>query len=164
MAPAAPVPAPTTVARVVPERYELTLAAGSVLDASDVTEVARIAREQQLTQDEAVSALRDYEKTLIEQSTKLRAELEADPVVGGQNLAQTQREVARALDTFAPASTAEGQALRQFLNKSGLSNSLHLVRLLQKAGKAMGEDVPVPTAMPRGTTTPSMVELFYGKQ
>jgi hypothetical protein len=150
--------------RVVPERYELALAQGSVLDAGDIAEVSRIARDQQLTQDEAVMALRSYESALVEQSTKFRAELEADPTIGGAQLVHTQRDAQRALDTFSPASTPEGAALRQFLNKSGLTNSVHLVRLLAAAGRAMGEDRPIAQAPARGTTTPDLVELFYGKQ
>jgi hypothetical protein len=149
---------------VVPESYTLTLPQNTVLDASDVAEIAALAKAQQLTQAEAEAALTAYEQSLREQSGKFRAELEADTEVGGANLATAQRDAQRALDKFVPATTPEGASLRQFLTKSGLGNSLHLVRLLARAGRAMGEDTPVLTAVDRGAPQRDIVELFYGKQ
>jgi hypothetical protein len=154
----------TAPARVVPESYTLSLPQNTVLDQSDVAEISAMAKQQGLTNDEAQAALGAYEQSLRDQSTKFRSELEADTELGGAHLAQTQRDVLRALDKLVPASTAEGQALRTFLNKSGLGNQAHLVRLLARAGKAMGEDTPVLTSVPRGETQKDIVELFYGKQ
>lgn len=149
---------------MVPEQYALTLQQGTILEASDLADVAAMARQQQLTQEEAQAALVAYEQSLRDQSTKFRGELEADTTLGGSNLPHTQRNVMRALDSLAPATTAEGKALRTFLDKSGLGNSLHIVRLLDKVGRGMGEDRPVLTNAPQGSSPVDMVELFYGKQ
>jgi hypothetical protein len=150
--------------RVVPEQYTLTLQQGTILEASDVADVAAMAKEQQLTQAEAEAALVAYEQSLRDQSTKFRSELEADTTLGGANLAHTQRNVLRALDALAPSTTPEGAGLRKFLDKSGLGNSLHIVRLLDKVGRGMGEDRPILTSAPQGSSPVDMVELFYGKQ
>ena len=147
---------------MVPESYTLSLSQGSVLDDADVADVARMAKAEQLTQEEASAALAAYEQQLLDQGTRFRTELEADSELGGANLATTQRDVKRALDTLVPETTAEGQATRAFLHKSGLGNQVHLLRLLSRAGKAMGEDRPI--AAPATSTKPiDMVELFYGK-
>jgi hypothetical protein len=160
----APTETPAPVARVVPESYTLTLQQNTVLDQSDVAEISAMAKQQGLTNDEAQAALVAYEQSLRDQSARFRTELEADTELGGAHLANTQRDVLRALDKLVPAATAEGQALRSFLNKSGLGNQPHLVRLLARAGKAMGEDTPVLTSVPRGESPKDIVELFYGKQ
>jgi hypothetical protein len=149
---------------VVPDTYELTRRQGSVLDQRDVDEfIAEVARQQQLTADEAQSAFAAYEQSLLDQSAKLQAQLVADAEVGGAHLANTQRDVKRLIDRFVPETTPEGQELRGFLHKSGLGNAVPLVRLLARIGKEMAEDRPVPADMPRGSITPGMVELFYGK-
>jgi hypothetical protein len=154
--------APTeTPARVIPESYALSLSQGSVLDQADVADVVALAKQQQFTQEEAQAALAAYEQQLLEQGTKFRTELEADAELGGAHLATTQRDVKRALDTLVPETTAEGKAVRAFLHKSGLGNQVHLLRVLARAGKAMGEDRPV--AAPASTTKPiDFVDLFYG--
>jgi hypothetical protein len=149
---------------VVPEAYELTLRHGSVLDQRDVDEfIADVAKTQKLTADEAQSAFAAYEQSLLDQSAKLQAQLVADAEIGGANLANTQRDVKRLIDRYVPETTPEGLELRAFLHKSGLGNAAPLVRLLARAGKEMAEDRPIPADMPRGSITPNMVELFYGK-
>lgn len=162
--PAGDPPAAAAPARVVPTEYQLTLAPGTILEASDLTEIAAMAKQQQLTQEEAQAALVAYEQSLRDQSGTFRRELEADTTLGGANLATTQRNVIRALDSLAPSTSAEGAALRKFLDKSGLGNSLHIVRLLDKVGRGMGEDRPILTNAPQGSSPVDIVELFYGKQ
>jgi hypothetical protein len=162
--PAGTPPAAAAPERVVPSEYQLALQQGTILEASDLADVAAMAKQQGLTQEEAQAALVAYEQSLRDQSTKFRSELEADTTLGGANLATTQRNVIRALDSLAPASTVEGKALRTFLDKSGLGNSLHIVRLLDKVGRGMGEDRPILTNAPQGSSPVDIVELFYGKQ
>lgn len=148
----------------MPDSYELTRRQGSVLDQRDIDEfVAEVAKKQSLTADEAQSAFAAYEQSLLDQSARLQAQLVADGEVGGAHLEQTQRDVKRLIDRFVPETTLEGQELRGFLHKSGLGNAVPLVRLLARIGKGLAEDRPVPADLPRGSITPSMVELFYGK-
>lgn len=159
--PPAPPVTPAAPERVVPEHYELAVPANSGLDAGDLEAVRNMAREHKLTQDEAVEALNAYASTLTSQSNAFRQELEADREIGGANLADTQRHVARALDQFVPATTPEGQALRTFLNKSGLGNNLHLARAFARIGKAMGEDTPIGAAGRQPQPTVDIASLLY---
>jgi hypothetical protein len=148
---------------VVPESYTLSLPQGSVLDQGDIDEIAALAKREQYTNEEAQAALAAYEKSLLEQGTRYRTELEADSELGGSNLAHTQRDVKRALDLLVPENTTEGKALRTFLHKSGLGNHAGLLRVLARAGKAMGEDRPLASAATTQNPPVDMVELFYGK-
>jgi hypothetical protein len=155
---------PATPPRVVPERYELTVPPNSLLDQSDLDAIAATAKAQKLTQEEAQQAVANYQADLTAQTDAFRRELEADPTIGGAHLATTQRDVARALDAFAPATTPDGQAARAFLNKTGLGNQVHLVRVLARIGKALGEDTPIAQAVSRGAQPKTIEELFYGPQ
>jgi hypothetical protein len=148
----------------VPERYELRLPEQSLLDQSDIDVVANLAKTKGWTNEQAQAALTEMHTTLSEQATRFRAELDADPEVGGAHLEQAQMFALRALDRFFPASEEDGKAFRHVMNKSGWGNNRLLVKFLSRIGKAMSEDQPGSGATGRVFTqsTRSQADRLFG--
>lgn len=86
----------------------------------------------------------DREKARITaQSERWATETKADTEVGGDNLSTTQRNVKAALDRFLPETEPDGKLFRTALNAGGYGNWRPFVKLLNRIGKAMGEDSPI---------------------
>lgn len=131
-------------ARVVPERYDLKVpeAARDYLDDSDVATISALAKQYQLTNEEAQAELEKHADRIAQQSATFRTALEADPHLGGDKLVETQRLGNLVLDRYAPAADPLGKELRQVLVKSGFGNHKAVVAFLAKIGRAMAEDSP----------------------
>lgn len=127
-----------------PETYTLTIPADATqyLDASDLKAFEKQARANGLTNEQAQAVVGAEATRLVALSTAFRTETEADPTYGGDHLAASQQAARLALDRFAPKGTAEGDAFRRDLEKSGYGNKLTVFAFLARLGKALGEDRP----------------------
>lgn len=123
-----------------PERYDLRLPEQSPLDQTDVEAITTMAKAKGLTNEQAQAALTEMHSTLSAQHTTFRTELAADTEVGGAQLEATQLQAKRFMDRFLPEHEPDGRRLREAINKSGYGNWVPLIKMLARAGKAMGED------------------------
>jgi hypothetical protein len=159
-------PQPETPAEpAVPERYELRLPEGTALDQSDLDAIAAEAKTHQWTNEQAQAVLDETHSRLAKQAAAFRAELAADPEVGGARLEHAQLMAQRFLDRFLPATEPKGAELRRDMNKSGHGNKAYLVTLFARAGQAMSEDQS--GAGPSGRTFPkeekrSAADILFG--
>lgn len=128
-----------------PDKYELKLPEGSEswLDASDLSEFEKVARAEGWTNDQAQERLGLHADAMEARSAAFRAQTEADPIYGGDNLAETSRLAQLTLDKLRPAGTPRGDALRRVLAKTGFGNHIEVVSFLADLGRRMAEDSPV---------------------
>lgn len=129
---------------VPPEKYELTIPDGAeaFIDAATVTAMSARAKQRGWTNDQAQAELEELADSLAAQSTAWRSETEADPVYGGDKLADNQRVIGQLLDRYAPADDPLGAELRADLARSGYGNKRAAFAFLSKIAHAMREDRP----------------------
>jgi hypothetical protein len=147
-----------------PDKYELTLPEGGLVDQADVAQIETIARANNWTNDQAQAALTEHAASLKAQSERFLTDLRKHAEIGGDNLAASQQRANAVLDKFLPADSPEGQALRSDLNKSGYGNYAPLVLLLARIGKSMSEDTPFAAGAQRSTSAPKRdaAAVLYG--
>ena len=121
-----------------PDTYTLTAPDG--MDAAELKTFEAFAKERNLSNEQAQTALDSLPDALASQVSRFRADAEKHPEIGGEKLQVAQADALRALDHFLPATEPEGVALRRGLDVSGYGNYAPLVLLLSRIGKAMGED------------------------
>lgn len=148
-----------------PEKYEFKAGEGVELDAEALKDFEPVARELNLTNDQAQKLVDAYPKILAgvqqrqteawqAQTEQWAADVKADKEVGGDKLTANLSAAQRALDQFG---TPE---LREYLDGTGLGNHPELVKAFIKVGKAMSED-GVITGKESGQR--SAAEVLYGK-
>ncbi|MEC3731832.1 peptidase [Escherichia coli] len=148
-----------------PEKYEFQVAEGVELDTEALKEFEPVAREMNLTNEQAQKLVDVYPKILAgvqqrqveawQQTTEQwAADVKADKEIGGDKLPSNLSAAQRALDQFG---TPE---LKTYLNDTGLGNHPDLVKAFVKIGKAMSEDGMV-TGGNDGQR--SAAEVLYGK-
>ncbi|MHA4213191.1 peptidase [Klebsiella pneumoniae] len=148
-----------------PEKYEFTAAEGVDLDTEALKDFEPVARELNLTNEQAQKLVDAYPKILAgvqqrqaeawqAQTEEWAATVKADKEIGGDKLTANLGVAQRALDTFG---TPE---LKEYLNGTGLGNHPELVKAFVKVGKAMSED-GVVTGKESGQR--SAAEVLYGK-
>ncbi|WP_336193791.1 peptidase [Klebsiella aerogenes] len=148
-----------------PEKYEFKAAEGVDLDTEALKDFEPVARELNLTNEQAQKLVDAYPKILAgvqqrqaeawqEQTEEWAATVKADKEIGGDKLTANLGVAQRALDTFG---TPE---LKEYLNGTGLGNHPELVKAFIKVGKAMSEDGMV-TGKENGQR--SAAEVLYGK-
>lgn len=148
-----------------PEKYEFTAAEGVDLDTEALKDFEPVARELNLTNEQAQKLVDAYPKILAgvqqrqaeawqAQTEEWAATVKADKEIGGDKLTANLGVAQRALDTFG---TPE---LKEYLNGTGLGNHPELVKAFIKVGKAMSEDGMV-TGKENGQR--SAAEVLYGK-
>ncbi|EIF1630330.1 peptidase [Salmonella enterica] len=148
-----------------PEKYEFQAAEGVELDTEALKEFEPVAREMNLTNEQAQKLVDVYPKILAgvqqrqaeawQQTTEQwAADVKADKEIGGDKLTSNLSAAQRALDQFG---TPE---LKEYLNTTGLGNHPDLVKTFVKIGKAMSEDGMV-TGGNNGQR--SAAEVLYGK-
>jgi len=119
----------------------------SKLSKADVDEIAAIARERGLSQEQAAemvasrhAAVSRFEATVMEKMKSERAawveSIKNDPEIGGDKLKETQRLTMLPIERFA---TPE---FRSELRASGFGDHPLFVRFLLSIGQAMSEDDP----------------------
>ncbi|HDZ1286270.1 peptidase [Klebsiella pneumoniae] len=148
-----------------PEKYEFQAGEGVELDAEALKEFEPVARELNLTNEQAQKLVDAYPKILAgvqqrqaeawqAQTEEWAATVKADKEIGGDKLTANLGVAQRALDTFGTP------ALKEYLNGTGLGNHPELVKAFVKVGKAMSED-GVVTGKESGQR--SAAEVLYGK-
>ncbi|CZY54378.1 peptidase [Enterobacter hormaechei] len=147
-----------------PEKYEFTAGEGVELDADALKDFEPVARDLNLTNEQAQKLVDAYPKILAgvqqrqaeawQKQTEGWAEtVKADKEIGGDKLTANLSAAQRALDQFG---TPE---LKEYLNATGLGNHPDLVKTFVKIGKAMSEDGMV-TGKESGQR--SAAEVLYG--
>ncbi len=138
-------------APVVPDKYELKLADGSKLAASDVEKVSAFAKANKLTQEEAQKllgmkqeAVKTYADAQAVEAQKLETEksgwldkIKADSELGGVDAAGLNANVELSKRVLTKYGSPE---LLSILDSTKLGNYPELVRCFSRIGKAMGED------------------------
>jgi hypothetical protein len=138
-----------------PEEYaDFTMPEGTSLDEASATEFKGLAKELDLTQEQAqkllsfggdkIKALAEAPyKAWSETQTKWQAEVKADPEIGGTKF---QDSVKAAALVFQPGESnpfvtndADAQALREALNMTGAGNNPALVKLFVRMGNLLKE-------------------------
>ncbi|WP_410738785.1 peptidase [Citrobacter freundii] len=149
-----------------PEKYEFKPAEGQELDAAALEQFEPIARELNLTNEQAQKMVDLYGTKIMPMVQQQQAEawqktteqwaadVKADKEIGGDNLTGNLSAAQRALAQFG---TPE---LKEYLEGTGLGNHPELVKAFIKVGKAMSEDGMV-TGKESGQR--SAAEVLYGK-
>lgn len=144
-----------------PATYTLKLPDGGALDAMDQQRIEKLARANNLSNDQAQSFLEATNAAVVEEGNSWHAELIADKTYGGDNLAETQRLANQLLDKVRPQGTPRGDGLRRLLSR-GSGNNLEVVSFLADLGRMLQEDKPVGGAPSGGKTeTKSIAEQLY---
>lgn len=148
-----------------PEAYEFKPAEGVELDTEALKDFEPVARELNLTNEQAQKLVDAYPKILagVQQrqadawqatTEQWAADVKTDKEIGGDKLNGNLSAAQRALDQFG---TPE---LKEYLNTTGLGNHPDLVKTFIKIGKAMSEDGMVSG---KETGQRSAAEVLYGK-
>lgn len=147
-----------------PEKYEFKPAEGQELDTAALEQFEPVARDLNLTNEQAQKLVDAYPKILAgvqqrqaeawQKQTEGWAEtVKADKEIGGDKLTANLSAAQRALDQFG---TPE---LKEYLNATGLGNHPDLVKTFVKIGKAMSEDGMVDGS---NQGQRSAAEVLYG--
>ncbi|EHF0526088.1 peptidase [Salmonella enterica] len=148
-----------------PEKYEFKPAEGQELDTAALEQFEPIARELNLTNEQAQKMVDLYGTKIMPMVQQQQAEawqktteqwaadVKADKEIGGDNLTGNLSAAQRALAQFG---TPE---LKEYLEGTGLGNHPELVKAFVKVGKAMSEDGMV-TGKESGQR--SAAEVLYG--
>ncbi|HCO7840123.1 TPA: peptidase [Escherichia coli] len=147
-----------------PEKYEFQAGEGVELDAEALKDFEPVARDLNLTNEQAQKLVDAYPKILagVQQrqadawqatTEQWAADVKADKEIGGDRLTENLSAAQRALDQFG---TPE---LKEYLNTTGLGNHPDLVKTFVKIGKSMSEDGMVTG---KETGQRSAAEVLYG--
>ncbi|HBN5584605.1 peptidase [Citrobacter freundii] len=149
-----------------PEKYEFKPAEGQELDTAALDQFEPIARELNLTNEQAQKMVDLYGSKIMpmvqqqqveawqKTTEQWAADVKADKEIGGDKLTSNLSAAQRALAQFG---TPE---LKEYLEGTGLGNHPELVKAFVKVGKAMSEDGMV-TGKESGQR--SAAEVLYGK-
>ncbi|RDT35821.1 peptidase [Citrobacter freundii] len=149
-----------------PEKYDFKPAEGQELDTAALEQFEPIARELNLTNEQAQKMVDLYGTKIMPMVQQQQAEawqktteqwaadVKADKEIGGDNLTGNLSAAQRALEQFGD------QELKEYLDSTGLGNHPALVKAFIKVGKAMSEDGMV-TGKESGQR--SAAEVLYGK-
>lgn len=152
----------------VPEKYDLKLPEGSLLQAKAIEEVAALAKEQKLSNEEAQAlieqrhkAVADYDadqqKLMTETVDGWAKQVSEDSEIGGQAHRQNVELAHRVAKRFGSSEFSK------VLNESGLGNHPEFVRTFLRIGKAMSEDQLVITDSDLSAADESPASVLYGK-
>jgi len=150
-------------AKVVPEKYDLKLPDGSILETSVVDRIAAIAKERGMSQEEAQSFLNEQNQsvaTFVEERKKSWFEaVKGDKEFGGDAFTVNAELAKRVVQRFDPSGELQAE-----LDKMGYGNHPAMFKFVTRIGKAMSEDQLVVPGAQTGTTKKSMEEIFYGEK
>ncbi|MEY1439089.1 peptidase [Escherichia coli] len=148
-----------------PEKYEFTVGEGVELDTEALKDFEPVARDLNLTNEQAQKLVDAYPKILAgvqqrqaeawqAQTEQWAADVKADKEIGGDKLTANLSAAQRAMDIFGSS------ALKEYLEGTGLGNHPELVKTFIKIGKAMSEDGMVDGS---NQGQRSAAEVLYGK-
>lgn len=165
--PAKATEAPAAQKPVVPEKYDLKLPEGSVLDAKSVEKVSSYAKEKGLSNVQAQeilerehSAVADFVNAqkahMDEKVSSWQSALTSDAELGGEALKANAELSSRVVTRFG------SDEFKKILKDTGLGNHPELVRVFSRIGKSMGDDqLVLPGSQP--VSKRSHVDVLYGK-
>lgn len=151
-----------------PEKYDFKAGEGVELDQEALKDFEPVARELNLTNEQAQKLVDAYSTKILPLVQKQQAEawqkqtegwaeaVKADKDIGGANLTSSISSAQRALEIFGDAD------LKQYLNETGLGNHPALVKAFVKVGKAMSEDKVVTGGHESGGS--DLISAFYPKK
>lgn len=151
-----------------PEKYEFKPAEGQELDTAALEQFEPIARELNLTNEQAQKMVDLYGTKIIPMVQQQQAEawqktieqwaadVKADKEIGGDKLTANLSAAQRALDQFGDPE------LKEYLASTGLGNHPALVKAFIKVGKAMSEDKVVTGGHESGGS--DLISAFYPKK
>jgi hypothetical protein len=149
-----------------PEAYEFKASEGAELDKEAVAQFEPIARELNLSQEQAQKLVDLYGSKVMPQLMKQQADTwqkqvadwgtaaKDDAEIGGDKFDGNLTRAKQAMDKFATPQ------LREFLESTGMGNHPELIRVFVKVGAAMSEDGLV-TSNEKGQR--SAADVLYGK-
>lgn len=151
-----------------PEKYEFTAGEGQELDTAALEQFEPIARELNLTNEQAQKMVDLYGTKIMPMVQKQQAEawqaqteqwaadVKADKEIGGDKLTANLSAAQRALEQFGDPE------LKEYLDSTGLGNHPALVKAFIKVGKAMSEDKVVTGGHESGGS--DLISAFYPKK
>lgn len=151
-----------------PEKYEFKVGEGQELDTAALEQFEPIARELNLTNEQAQKMVDLYGTKIMPMVHKQQAEswqktteqwaadVKADKEIGGDKLTANLSAAQRALEQFGD------QELKEYLDSTGLGNHPALVKAFIKVGKAMSEDKVVTGGHESGGS--DLISAFYPKK
>lgn len=151
-----------------PEKYEFKAGEGQELDTAALEQFEPIARELNLTNEQAQKMVDLYGTKIMPMVQKQQAEswqkttekwaadVKADKEIGGDKLTANLSAAQRALDQFGDPE------LKEYLDSTGLGNYPALVKAFIKVGKAMSEDKVVTGGHESGGS--DLISAFYPKK
>lgn len=155
----------TTEKSGAPEKYEFQAPEGQVFDDAVLTAYSEVAKELNLSQDDAQKLLdkvapvmhaRQQEQIAAVQEQWTEA-ARTDKEFGGEKLQENLSVAKKALDAFA---TPE---LKSLLNEAGLGNHPEVIRFMYRAGKSISEDRIVIGQQVPGSDK-SLADKLYSNQ
>ncbi|HHK9915276.1 TPA: peptidase [Enterobacter hormaechei] len=151
-----------------PEKYEFTAGEGQELDTAALEQFEPIARELNLTNEQAQKMVDLYGTKIMPMVQQQQAEawqktteqwaadVKADKEIGGDKLTANLSAAQRALEQFGDPE------LKEYLDSTGLGNHPALVKAFIKVGKAMSEDKVVTGGHESGGS--DLISAFYPKK
>ncbi|HGY4244435.1 TPA: peptidase [Citrobacter freundii] len=151
-----------------PEKYEFKPAEGQELDTSALEQFEPIAREMNLTNEQAQKMVDLYGTKIMpmvqqqqveawqKTTEQWAADVKADKEIGGDKLTANLSAAQRALEQFGDPE------LKEYLDSTGLGNHPALVKAFIKVGKAMSEDKVVTGGHESGGS--DLISAFYPKK
>ncbi len=160
-----------------PEEYaDFTIPEGTTLDETTATEFKTMAKELDLTQEQAQKLL-DFGggklralaegpyKAWSELQTKWQAEVKADPDIGGMKM---EASLMQAAAVFVPGesnpfvgSEAEAKSLKDALNTTGAGNNPAIVKMFVKIGRMLAEPASLTGKPPNTNTAEARLDKAY---
>jgi len=151
-----------------PEKYDLKLPDGAVLNKDRLDKIATYAKERGLTNDQAQEiverendAVKEYQesgkKILEESAIKWASHAKSDKEIGGEKFVENAEIAKRVLKRFG------SESLVKILDETGYGNHPELLRFAYRIGKAMGNDKFVPSGTPAGDKK-DIASVFYGEE
>lgn len=151
-----------------PEEYkDFALPEGNEVDAELMGEFKSIAKELNLTQEQAqrlaeiggkiaLKASGPGEEAIVAEAKNVWGKQTiADKEIGGDKLAENLSVAKKTLDTFG------SPELKDLLNKSGMGNHPEVIRLFYKIGKQIGEDNVLVSGV-RAPSAQNHADKLYG--
>lgn len=150
-----------------PEKYEFTAGEGVELDTEALKDFEPVARDLNLTNEQAQKLVDAYPKILAgvqqrqaeawqAQTEQWAADVKADKEIGGDKLIDNLSAAQRAMEQFGDPE------LKEYLDTTGLGNHPALVKAFIKVGKAMSEDKVVTGGHESGGS--DLISAFYPKK
>ena len=160
-------------APVVPEKYELKLPEGVLVDETMMTEFTKFGQEQKWTNEQAQKAADMHLKAIGAFAQKQEAEhvakieswskeVIADKEIGGAKIDESMVQARKVMALAATIPGVNVERLKADLNASGNATHPDLVRLFHYFGQFIGEDNQFIKGSPAGQGPKSPEEVLYG--